>query len=948
MGDSKMIRSLFSALVVLLFAFNMQAQLDVGALPLKSKLPQDSKVTVGKLDNGLTYYIRENSKPENRAELQIVILAGSSLETPKQLGLAHFTEHMCFNGTKNFPKGKLVSFLESTGMRFGADVNASTGFDRTYYTITIPTDKDGMIDQGLQVLADWLSNVSFDEDEIEAERGVILEEWRMRDSPQMKAFMQHFAKSAGGSIFPDRWPIGDTAVFMNATREQFLDYYRNWYRPDISAVIAVGDFDKKEMEAKIKNLFAPVKNPNNQKPLPEQKIEITNAQESSTFKHPEITNANINFEIKHPPMPEGTHYAYKNNIMHGLIQGMINQRISERTREAEPPYLNAGLSYSNYFVGDIAVTNLTVIPNQDDISKSVSEALNVIFRAKQHGFSQSELDRVKSENLRFIQSAYAERDKTESMTYAQEYYRAFYEDEGFPGINYELQLYQAYLPQITLEEVNEAYADYFAPENLFVSITAPDKIGVTIPQGSDMIALYKSMKTKDYPAYEDVDTDKPLLANEPTPGSITKERKIESLGITELTLSNGAKVYLKKTDFKNDQILFSAHSFGGASLYPEKDYLDAVYSVSVPSSCGLGEFNRTTLDKMLAGKIADVRPYVSDYSEGLSGAASPQDIETFMKLVYLNFTAPREDSELFYAYMKRLEALVENQSNDPNAVFRDSVNQWLYNGHYFNRPLTKEAIKKINYEKAYKLYNERFASAADFEFAFIGNFDVKELKELIKKYIASLPSDGKQEQWKDQGERIVSKNLNKKVFKGSDDKSTVQVAITGDIKYNFQNKFDLNAMVEVLNIRLREVIREEKGGVYSIYAYDQASFIPKEEYKIFIGYTCDPERVDELIGDVKMVMNEVRDGKFDEVNIGKVKEILKAEFETRSKENRFWQSIISQAFFMNQEDMYKDYENKYNAAIDALSKKDIVAAANEYLKLDSFKQFVMYPEDTKQ
>lgn len=935
---------LISVFIISNFAFS---QLAMNKIPLDEKLPIDPQVKVGKLDNGLTYYIRENQKPENRAEFQIVILAGSSYEKENQLGLAHFLEHMCFNGTKNFPKDKLVSFLESTGMRFGADVNANTGFDRTYYMVTIPTDKEGMIDKGLQVIQDWLANVSFDTEEIEKERGVILEEWRLRDTPQSKAFLEHFKTFAEGSIFPKRYPIGDTAVFMNAPREAFIDYYENWYRPNLAAVIAVGDFDKSEIESKIKDMFGSIKNPANARQTQEQSIPITDKQTATEYKHPEITRTQVVFETKHPPMPDGSHGAYRNNIMHGLIGSMANNRLAEKLQEANPPYLNAFFSYSNYFVGNIATSSIYVFPKTDNILNSVEAGLAEIFRIKEHGFTESELERAKAESMRFIKSAHSEKDKTESMTYAREYFRAFYEGEGFPGIDYELRLYQTFLPEITLEEVNDAFNEYFAPENLHVSVTAPDMPSISVPTGDEFIALYNKMENGSYDTYEDVATDVPLMADKPTPGKITAERMIDNgeQGISEFTLSNGAKVYLKHTDFKNDEVIFTAYSHGGGSLYSKNEYMNAMMASEIPGSCGLGEFDAITLEKMMAGKIANVSPYINDYSEGMNGSFSPDDMETFFQLLYMSFTNPRNDKTGFDAFISRFEESIENRNNNPRSVYGDSVRAWLYDNHYFNQPVTKERLMQVSFDKAMEIYKERFSNAGDFEFVFVGNFDKNKIKPMIEQYIASLPAQGENEQWKDRNERLTTKSMNKSINKGMDDKSTVLITMNSEFDYNYDDYLDLNAMVEVLSIRLREEIREEKGGVYGIGAYERANRIPYEYYTIQISFTTEPTRVDELVSAIEKVIEEVKSGDFDDENIVKVKSILKAEFETAQKENRFWLSSMKTVFYNDIEKEYLDYYKNYENMIDEITKDEIVEAAKEFIKTQTMKKFVLYPQD---
>lgn len=904
------------------------------------KIPFDSKVIRGELDNGVDYYIRENSKPENRAELQIVFYAGAINEDEDQKGLAHFLEHMCFNGTKNFPKNELVSFLESTGMRFGADVNASTGFERTLYTITIPMDKEGMLDKGMQVLEDWAMNVTLDPEEIEKERGVIIEEWRTRKSAQERVQMEHLPFMLFNSRYTDRIPIGDTMIIKTAGREQFLRYYKDWYRPDLTAVIVVGDVDAKEIEQQIKTRFSKFEMPEN--PRLHQKYEVPMHDQIlvSIAKDKELPVSNVSIMFKLPGYDPSTYAGYMQSVKDNLFSTMISQRLTELTQEADPPYLFAQAGLSEFLAGMRAFNGIAVTA-PDGLEKGYKALLEEIFRVKQNGFNESELERAKEQTLNFYKKAFNEREKTESMAYTREYVQHFLDGTSSPGIEFEYDFVQKILPKITTEDMDVMIKEVVEEGSMVVNVSAQDA-GQELPDEAFFLTAYYETMNSNLAAYEDVDTDRPLIANMPTPGKIVSEETIPEFNVTVLELSNGAEVYLKPTTYKDDQILFRAWSPGGTSLVDDNMYITASNAAEVVNSGGVADFEAITLDKMLAGKTVNLSPYISGLTEGFRGSTTPEDIESFLQVLHLYFTQPRKDPDAFSSYIKRSIDVIENSSKSPDAVLSDTLSAILGGWHPRSMPETAEDYKQIQLENAIKLYKERFENAGDFNFIFVGNFDVEEMKPLIESYIASLPGSKKSEEWKDVGIRTPEGVIKKEVKKGIEPKSTVRIVLSGDFEYNMDNYYALDAMTEVLSIRLREVIREDKGGVYGIGVFPSMQKYPEDTYKIYIYFTTNPGIVDDLITSVYDVIEEVKAGKFDKTYVEKVQEIQKREWEEGMERNQFWLSMIYESQFEDEEMMS---QQKYLKYVNSLTVSDVQKSAKKYLNTDNLIQVVLNPED---
>lgn len=930
----------FSNLLIIFFISASFSSAEIKINSMKDKLPMNSDVKIGYLSNGIKYYIKKNSKPEKRAELKIAFNAGSILEDDDQQGLAHFVEHMCFNGTKNYPKNDLINFLELTGVRFGADLNAYTSFDETVYMLQLPTDKPELLDKGIDILEEWAHEVSMEDTEIDKERGVIMEEWRLGKGAQDRIQKQQFPILLHNSKYANRLPIGDTNVLRNFKYETLRKFYREWYRTDLMAVIAVGDFDVAEVEKLIKKHFEPIPRLENAKKREEFTVPFHKEILVSLASDKELTMPMAQIYFKSKEAERGTYEEYRNNIRNGMIANMLSNRYQELTKKPNPPFLFAGGGYSS-FIGDASAFAVVSALKSDDMMKGYNALLTELFRAYQNGFTKTELERTKKEMLRAMESNVKEKDKTESTDLAAEMARNFTRGESMPGIEYEYELYKKFIPEITIEELNALMKSYISKENIVISLATPEKEGIKIPTENELLSAFNEAFDKKLEAYKDVVPDGKLVKKLPPAGKITFTKDFKDLGVTEMTLSNGAKVVLKSTDFKNDEIQISGFSKGGTSLASDEDFISASLASSIINQSGLGSMDETKLEKSLSGKLARVNSSIGGLYENVSGSCSTQDMLTMFELLYLRFTAPRMDMDAFKSFTEKMKSQLETQNNSPRAVFNDTVATILSGYHFRSNPITQESLAKVDLNKVYSFYKERFAEPGDFTFFIVGNFKLDSIKPFIEQYIASIPTKNRVENWKDVGITTPNGKIDKKVFKGIEKQSSVRIAINGDYQYNRQNNFTIQALMEVFSIRLREVLREDKGGVYGVGAYSRPTKYPNEKYTINVMFGCNPDRVDELTTAVKDIINELKSKALDEVYLNKFKEIATRERETSLKENDFWLGSLS-AYYQNGDDI--NLITQKDKLINAITPEDIHKAANKYFNMENYKQFVLFPE----
>lgn len=907
---------------------------------LAQKLSVDSLVTTGVLDNGFRYVIRQNAKPENRAELRLVVNVGSVLEDEDQQGLAHFAEHMAFNGTEHFDKQELVDYLEGIGMRFGPDLNAYTSFDETVYMLQIPMDSTEVIETAFQILEDWAHNVRFEGEEIEKERGVVIEEWRLGRGAERRMFDQQVPVLLRDSRYAERIPIGQKAVLETFDHAALRRFYETWYRPDLMGFVAVGDFEKSYMESLAKAYFSrlPVAKdarPRAQFPVPDHEETLF-----AIASDPEATQNIVSIYTKQDVRDGSTVGAYRRSIVERLYHSMLNQRLAELTRLPEPPFLGAGSGQGRWLRTKEFVSLGAAVEN-NGFEPGLEALLTEAERVRQHGFTQAELSRTKKEMLRGMEQSYRERDKQPSRNFAGEYVRHLLIDEAIPGLAEEYALYQQHVPTISLEEVNALASEWNSGRNRVITVDAPESAGVRVPTQAELLAVFARVESRQVEPYREDVSDAPLVDNLPPPGQIAARDSIPELGVALWTLSNGVRLQLKATDFKNDEILFSSHSPGGHSLVEDADYIAAATAASVVREGGVGAFDQIELEKKLAGKVVGVSPSIGTLQEGLSGSASPQDLQTMFELIYAYFTAPRADSTAFQALKKRIGGSIQNRNARPETAFGDTIQVTMSSHHHRARPWSMELLDEMDMEKSLQIYRARFADAGDFTFTFVGNFDLEQMELLACAYLATLPTAGREETWRDIDMRGPEGVVEKLVYAGIEPKSTSRIVFSGPFEFDgWENNFAIDAMAAVLQIKLREVLREDLGGTYGVGVSASLEHFPREEYSVNIGFSSDPDRTDELTRVVFEQIDSLKAVGTTQVYVDKVKEMRRRAREVDLKENGFWRGAL-QGFDIDGTDPLQLL--RYEELVSGLTPDKVQRAAQQYFNTERYARFVLYP-----
>ncbi len=911
------------------------------SMELGDKLPNDSKVLTGTLDNGMKYYIRSNPTPEKRAEFTLVLNAGAVLEDIDQLGLAHFNEHMAFNGTKNFPKHELVNYLESLGMKFGPEVNAYTGFDETVYGIKVPTDNPEFVEKGLLVLFDWASQVSLETDEIEAERGVIHEEWRMGQGAMDRMQRKYLTVLFHNSRYAERLPIGTMEVVDGCDPDAVRRYYRDWYRPDLMAVVVVGDFDAKEMEQKVKTLFSKIE----KKANPRERIYADIPDHDETLvcvaSDPESPVSMVEIFYKHPMQPKVTVADYRDDMVGMLFSSMISNRLSELTLLENPPFAQGFAAYTDFIGPKSMYLSIGVVQN-NDIKKTMEALVMENERMRQHGFTSSELEREKVTLLKSIEKMYNERDKQKSESYVEEYKANYLAPHApYPGIDYEYELFKKYIPTITVEEVNAFAATMVTEKNAVIVVLTPEKEGFVVPSESEILKMYQEASKISVDAYVDKVSDKPLISSLPAKGKVAKVVKNKDLGFETWTLNNGIKVVIKKTDFKDDEILFEAKSLGGYSLYDQKDDISAKYAADIAQESGLGDFDKAELQKFMSGKNANLQSYIGEISEGFNGSCSVNDFELLLQMIHVSFTKPRVSESAYNSYMNKEKGMLENSMLDPQSAWSDTMRWTMSGNHPRKRPITPAILDEANYKRVKYIYNQRFSDPSNFTFYFVGNVDPKEAKVLIEKYLGSLPMVEKTETFADLGVRSPRGIIEKTVHKGKDAKCMEVINFSGAFDYTSNNRLELDAICKILSTRLLEEIREKESGVYTIGAYPSSFKTTHEGYVVTIFFSCDPEREEELRGKIFGIINSLQADGLNATDIQKVVEKERREFETNVKENRYWKSMLVE---LNENKITVDDYKNYIAMVNKITTETMKAAAIKYFDKNNYVRINLAPE----
>lgn len=928
------------AVLLLLTIHGLKAQYNFSDL-----LPTDPSVRIGKLPNGLSYYIRKNGKPEKKAELRLVVNAGSVLEDADQLGLAHFMEHMNFNGSKNFPKNELVEYLQSIGVEFGADLNAYTGFDETVYILPVPADNPEKLEKAFTILEDWAGHAQLDIAEIEKERGVVLEESRIGRGANERMRNAYFPVLYYGSLYADRLPIGKDSILRNFNPEVLNRYYHDWYRPELMAIIVVGDIDPVVIEQKIKTHFSGFKNPPDARRRPEiidipvrrnnQALVLTDKEQPygflSIYHSLEKSLKVVNWKD------------YRETEIQTLFNKMLVLRFEELTQQAKPPFIFGG-SYSENSLRGYKVHTSFALLGDNPVDEAVNALVQTIESAKQHGFLISELNRAKSNLLNEAERALINKDKTESPIFTELYINHFL--SGSPIISPEERVkYLKYaLPGIGLEEVNNFARSLIKKQGVFVLVQAPEKIKSLLPADSGLIQMVTKATIAPVKPFTENKIASSLLTQSPKKGKIISETTNPKTGTIELQLSNGASVSLKPTDFKNDEIIMEANRKGGYYNYPTKDIYNAKNAAMIVTEMGVGAFSPSDLRKFLSGKTIQASPYISTVEEGISGNSSVKDAEELFQMVYLYFTQPAKKPELFQSYISKQKGFIQNMKNDPASYFEDTLIRVQFNNHPWTETYGDPAdYDKINLDRCYAIYREIFNNAYGMHFTFVGNIDPVKFKTFVEQYIASLPSKPKENHSKDVGLRPVRGIVEVQVRKGAaeDKKSMVKLLFAGETPYSYEAFLHQQALIDVINIIIIRELREEISGIYGGGMFGYLQKRPYQQYFISTSFPCGPENTDKLTELLLGIIQRIKQKGCDQADLDKIKESWKNQRRERIRQNNYWARQLS---YMRVNDEDPAVFLTHDSILDKISVTDIQTAARKYLDESNYIRGVLYPE----
>ncbi len=916
-------------LLITLIVFNLQAIAD-------KEIPMDPAIRYGKLENGLTYYIRHNEEPKNRASFYFAQNVGAILENDDQNGLAHFLEHMAFNGTEHFKGKGIIEFLEKHGIEFGSNINAYTSHDETVYNIfRVPTNKEGLLDSCLLVLYDWSNGLLLTEEEIDAERGVIIEEWRTRRNAQFRMNAKRDKALFYGSKYVERDVIGDVDIIRNFDYQTLRDFYNKWYRTDLQAVIVVGDFDAAEMEKKVIDLFSKIP-------------AVPNAEERKTYTIPdneealyaladdkEASNNVTSLMYKIPATkPENKDVEYfKQKYIRDLFNMMINARVKEVLEQPEPPFMYADAKI-NSFVRDSDLAVLFSAHNETGWEKATRAIITIMEKVRDFGFTQGELDRAVSELVNNLENDYAQRDKKQNLMYAIEYKMHYFTKHPIPSIEYKLEFVKEYLPKVSVEMVNDLAKNFLSDENLVIIASGPEKEGLIYPSKEDVLKVIAEVKNAELEPYVDSFVDKPLLKQEPVAGKIVnrKQIKTDQFEATELTLSNGIKVLYRYSDLQKESIICNAHSWGGQSKVPMDQIANAYVLQNFIDSYGLGDFSSSELKKKLMGKVVYRGFIMDEFTESVYGGGNVKDLETLFQLIHLQFTNPRFDKEAYQSTHQKIRENLENMKNNVGRAFNDSTIRTMANYHPRKVIWGDKLFKQISYEGIKNVYLDRFSNAGDFVFAISGDFDVEQLEQMIEKYIASLPvKNVKKENFIDHGVRSPESDLNNYFERELETtKSTIYVNLHNK-KYTFNPQNNLYARIisKLLSKRYLEEIREKEGGTYGVNVFAKTIKYPEDEVQLVLTFDCDPANAEKLKGIALNEIQKILDGNIIEEDLEKVKKsFIKSRKESVGRLN-YWHSMLY--FYVYDGRTYLADDDYYDF-VGSITPESVVKMANKFFK----------------
>lgn len=908
-------------------------------------VPVDKEVRIGKLDNGLTYYIRHNEYPKNQVDFYIAQKVGSILEEDDQRGLAHFLEHMCFNGTKNFPGNSMVKWLESVGVKFGYNLNAYTSIDETVYRISsVPTERIGVQDSCLMILSDWADGLLLNGKDIDEERAVIHEEWRSQLPPNMRILEKLLPELYPDSRYGHRLPIGTMEVVDHFPHQALRDYYEKWYRPDLQGIVVVGDIDVDRIEGKIKELFSKIEKPVN----PAERVYYPVADNEKPIvafgsdKEQDKYVAQIMF--KYDALPDslkGTMADVTTAYLLDMAQMMLQIRLNEQGQKADAPFAAASAFYGEFIMAKTKQAfQFAMLPKGNSFDEGLKAVYREALRAKRGGFTATEYARCRTEYLSQLEKAYNNRNQQENKTLAESYVRNFIDKKPIPGIETEYQMMSMIVNQIPVEAVNQVFSQIVSDKNLVVLGMMPAREGESCPKDEDILALLSQVEAENIAPYVDNVKDEPLVSELPAAGKVVKENMLSDFGAKEWILSNGAKVILKKTDFKADEISMMAVAKGGTSVYGNDKAADLMFMPAVLEQHGLGSFTNSELTKLMAGKQVSLKVSLDDYVRRLSGNTTPKDLKTYMEMIYMTFTGLTVTPDEFIAMQNLYKGVIQNQAQNPNFVFQKKVQEFLYSSPN-KQVFGVSDIEKANREDILSIIREQLANAAEFTFVFSGNFDEAELKALVEQYIASLPSvKGKKQELKHNPAVEIKSGNEEKEFslKMEVPQGSAAVIISGKMPYSFKNRLMASMSAQIISARLLSEVREKEGAVYSIYTQGSQDRLSEVSVVYQTIFQVKPEKKDRALEIIRSEFeNLAKETPVEELD--KVKEFMVKQITGDEQTNSYWCSMMA-----GNELLPSEVCVKAEQVIQSITPKEISGYVNEVMKQNNYRVLVMMPE----
>lgn len=912
-------------------------------------LPVDPQVRYGKLANGLTYYIRHNELPKERADFYIAQKVGSILEEENQRGLAHFLEHMAFNGTKNFPAKGIEDFTESIGMRGGENLNAYTSFDETVYMImNAPATRQSVVDSCLLILHDWSGFITLADTAIEKERGVIREEWRTRQDAQARLWEQQLPRMYPGSRYANRVPIGTIDVINNFKPDELRDYYKKWYRPDQQAVIVVGDIEVDKVEAAIKKIFADIPAPINPAEREMFQVSDNDAPLVSIATDKEASNTIIYLFYKHDKLPDeqnATVTGLVKNYLQSVASTMMNERFDEILHQANPPFVYAGASDGDYMIAKSkGAWTVAAVAKENEIDSTLTTLVTETERMKRYGFTPSEYERARINVLKQYESAFNERDKQKNNTYTREYVNHFTDGGYIPGIETEYNLISQIAPSITINQVNEYIKDIIGDKNIVIALTGPDKEGVAYPSEEELLNTFLMATKREVEPYSETLSNEPLIPQLPAPGKIVETKKDQQFGATVLTLSNGIKVVLKPTLLKKDEVLITATSPGGSTLLGNEDIENLKVLNYVIGLGGVGNFSAIDLGKALAGKKASCSMSLGLNDESVNGSAAPSDLKTLFELIYLHFTAPRIDNEAFASFETRMKSQLKNQQLNPMVAFGDTLTEAAYNGNPRAKRLTTADFDKVSYPRIMQIYKERFADASDFVFTFVGNIDTDSIRPLVEQYLATLPSSGRIEKGNPREVPAMRKGDYVNRFRRSMEtpKASVANLYSGQMEYNLPNIIAATLLKQILDQVYMEKVREEEGGTYGVQTSASISPFPEGRTTLQTYFDTDPDKREKMNTIVRNELKNIVEAGPRPDDFKKSQDNMLKRHAENLQENSYWLNVLDNYYYKG-----FDTNSQYETILKKTTPANIQSFAKKLLEQGNSIEVVMEPEAAK-